>query len=215
MRKLIPLFLIVISGLTLADRAFAGDDWRATIIFSGGDRKFNNLISEHSYRKQNRGHTHQSRHKHTRSCTHADARRPGYSSRRIDSAYRGQGYSRGYFPGGDWIRAQQFQTRTRHRSDPVIEINARITAIGLTGRKRDAAIYEAYAELGDGKLVPLRALEGRLYSGNSHVRHFERSRYVKRLILRVGPEQRYRRAYVAVDYLPASGKRSDRNRRHH
>lgn len=122
----------------------------------------------------------------------------GYSTNRYGNQYHRPRY---------WVKADQFRTRTKHRSDPVILINASVSAIGLTGLKRHASIYEVWAELGNGRRIPLRALEGSLYYGTSHTKYFDKPRYVKRLHLRVGPEYRHHRAYVSVDYLPGKGRK--------
>lgn len=103
----------------------------------------------------------------------------------------------------NWISADQFRTRRSNRSEPVIHINAEVSGISLRGIKRHAAIYDVYAELDNGRRIPLRDLEGSLHSGNSFTRHFKEPRYVKKLVLHVGPEYRHQRAYVSVDYLLA------------
>jgi len=117
----------------------------------------------------------------------------------------------------NWKSADQFQTRRSNRSEPVIYINAEVSAISLRGIKRHAAIYDVYAELGNGRRILLRDLEGSLHGGNSFTSHFEKPRYVTRLLLHVGPEYRHQRAYVSVDYLPARnhGKGGHNNRHHH
>ena len=107
---------------------------------------------------------------------------------------------------GNWRSVDQFRTRRSNRSEPVIPINAEVSAISLRGIKRHAAIYDVYAELGNGRRIPLRDLEGSLYGGNSFTRHFKEPRYVKKLFLHVGPEYRHQRAYVSVDYLPAKNQ---------
>jgi len=104
----------------------------------------------------------------------------------------------------NWRSADQFRTRRSNRSEPVIYINAEVSAISLRGVKRQAAIYDVYAELGNGRRIPLRDLEGSLHGGNSFTSHFRKPRYVTKLFLHVGPEYRHQRAYVSVDYLPAS-----------
>ncbi|MBT6584572.1 MAG: hypothetical protein HON77_09735, partial [Gammaproteobacteria bacterium] len=70
--------------------------------------------------------------------------------------------------------------------------------------KQHAAIYDVYAELGNGRRIPLRNLEGSLHRGESFTMHFKDPYYVTKLFLHVGPESRHRRAYVSVDYLPAN-----------
>ncbi|MBT4381124.1 MAG: hypothetical protein HOD26_20195, partial [Gammaproteobacteria bacterium] len=113
----------------------------------------------------------------------------------------------------NWRSADQFRTRRSNKSEPVIYINAEVSAISLRGIKRHAAIYDVYAELGDGRRIPLRSLEGSLHRGESFTRHFKESRYVTKLFLHVGPEYRHQRAYVSVDYLPTKnrGKRGFNN----
>jgi hypothetical protein len=103
---------------------------------------------------------------------------------------------------GNWRSADQFRTRRSNKSEPVIYINAEVSAISLRGIKRQAAIYDVYAELGNGRRIPLRNLEGSLHRGESFTRHFKESHYVTKLFLHVGPEYRHQRAYVSVDYLP-------------
>ena len=102
---------------------------------------------------------------------------------------------------GRWIRADQFQTRRHHVSDPVIHINARISALAMTGLKRDTNIHQAYVEFGNGSIVRLHEFQGGLYRGGRATRHFKQPRFVKRLILKVEPAHRHKRAYVGVDYL--------------
>jgi len=113
----------------------------------------------------------------------------------------------------NWRRAEQFRTRRSNKSESVIYINAEVSAISLRGIKRHAAIYEVYAELGNGRLIPLRDLEGALHRGDSFTRHFNKSRYVRKLFLHVGPQYRRQRAYVSVDYLPSKtrGRRGHEN----
>jgi len=103
----------------------------------------------------------------------------------------------------NWRSAEQFRTRRSNKSEPVIYINAEVSAISLRGIKRHAAIYDVYAELGNGRRIPLRSLEGSLHRGESFTRHFKDSHYVTKLFLHVGPEYRHQRAYVSVDYLPS------------
>jgi hypothetical protein len=104
----------------------------------------------------------------------------------------------------NWRSADQFRTRRSNKSEPVIFINAEVSAISLRGIKRHAAIYDVYAELGNGRIIPLRNLEGSLHSGESFTMHFKDSRYVTKVFLHVGPVYRHQRAYVSVDYLPAN-----------
>ncbi len=104
---------------------------------------------------------------------------------------------------GNWRSADQFRTRRSYRSEPVIYINAVVSAISLRGVKRHTAIYDVYAELDNGRRIPLGDLEGYLHDGHSFTRHFKKPRYVNKLFLHVGPEYRHQRAYVSVDYLPA------------
>jgi hypothetical protein len=116
---------------------------------------------------------------------------------------------------GNWRSADEFRTRRNHRSEPVVYINAEVSAISLRGIKRHAAIYDVYAELGNGRRIPLRDLEGSLHGGNSFTRHFKEPRYVTKLFLHVGPEYRHKRAYVSVDYLPAKKNRGKRGHNSH
>jgi hypothetical protein len=104
----------------------------------------------------------------------------------------------------NWRTAEQFRTRRSNKSEPVIYINAEVSAISLRGIKWHAAIYDVYAELRNGRRIPLRNLEGSLRRGESFTRHFKDSHYVTKLFLHVGPEYRHQRAYVSVDYLPAN-----------
>jgi len=114
---------------------------------------------------------------------------------------------------GRWLRADQFRTRRHHASDPVININARVGGLGMTALKRDAYIHEALVEFGNGVIKPLYELEGGLHRGQQATRYFKKPRYVRRLILRVEPARRDKRAYVGVEYLPVrQGKKDHRFR---
>ena len=97
----------------------------------------------------------------------------------------------------NWRSADQFRTRRSNKSEPVIYINAEVSAISFRGIKRHAAIYDVDAE----------------HRGESFTMAFKESRYVTKLFLHVGPEYRRQRAYVSVDYLPAKnrGKRRYNN----
>ena len=92
----------------------------------------------------------------------------------------------------------------KQQEETVIFVNAEVSAISLRGIKRHAAIYDVYAELGSGRLIPLRNLEGSLHSGESFTMHFKDSRYVTKMFLHVGPVYRHQLTYVSVDYLPAN-----------
>lgn len=136
----------------------------------------------------------------------------GHGKQRLN--WRSAGYSYRHYSGGrghgderiNWRSVDQFQTRRSNKSEPVIYINAEVSAISLRGIKRHAEIYDAYAELGNGRRIPLRNLEGSLHAGESLTMHFRDSHYVTKVYLKVGPEYRHQRAYVSVDYLPANSR---------
>ena len=112
---------------------------------------------------------------------------------------KGHHYNREHYNHrGNWRSADRFRTRRSHKSEPVIYINAEVSAISLRGTKRHAAIYEVYAELGNGRRIPLRDLEGSLHRGDSFTRHFREPRYIKKLF--------------SVEYLPAN--KNGKNRHH-
>ena len=102
----------------------------------------------------------------------------------------------------NWVRSGQFHTRHEHRSDPVVPVNARTREIQLEGLKRHAIIYEAYAELGNGRIVHLPELQGHLSSGSIVQTRFARERFVRNLLLKVGSTG-HKRAYVKVSYKPS------------
>lgn len=150
-------------------------------IYTGNNR-------HHSHYLGNRGHDEQWRNR--RSADHSHSHYSGNRSHGKQQI--------------NWRSADQFRTRRSNKSEPVIYINAEVSAISLRGIKRQAAIYDVYAELGNGRRIPLRNLEGSLHRGESFTMHFRDSHYVTKVFLKVGPEYRHQRAYVAVDYLPAN-----------
>lgn len=97
-----------------------------------------------------------------------------------------------------WVEVDRFHTLSVFRSESVIPIHQKVSAISLTGLKRDARIRHAWVEFGNGRRKPLRSLEGKLRDGESAKHRFRNDRYVKRLILDVRPDQRLRAA-IGVD----------------
>ncbi|MDG1232459.1 MAG: hypothetical protein P8P91_09330 [Pseudomonadales bacterium] len=157
--------------------------------------------------------SHHHRHKRYTENNHAHSHysgNRGHDKQRInwrsaDQFHRHYSSNRGYDKQRiNWRSADQFRTRRSNKSEPVIYINAEVSAISLRGIKQHAAIYDVYAELGNGRRIPLRNLEGSLHRGESFTMHFKDPYYVTKLFLHVGPESRHRRAYVSVDYLPAN-----------
>ena len=165
----------------------------------------------HSHYSGNRGHDKRrinwrsadQFHRHYSGNTGHDKQRINWRS--ADQFHRHYSRNRGHDKQQiNWRSADQFRTRRSNKSEPVIYINAEVSAISLRGIKRHAAIYDVYAELGNGRRIPLRNLEGSLHRGESFTIHFKNPYYVTKLFLHVGPESRHRRAYVSVDYLPAN-----------
>ena len=101
-----------------------------------------------------------------------------------------------------WVRSSQFRTRHGHVSDPVISVNVRTSAIQLEGLKRHAVIYEAYAELGNGRIVHLPELQGHVSNGSTLQSRFPRELFVRNIILKV-KSSGHKRAYVQVNYEPS------------
>ena len=213
MRILMMLVLMVVSGSAWADalkikvkaknKAYehrydnrAGWDWRRpswSLFYSTnghhhGHKRYSGNKRHHSHYSVNRG-----QHKQQRNWRSADQSHSHYSGNRDHGKQQ-----------INWLSADQFRTRRSNKSEPVIFINAEVSAISLRGIKRHAAIYDVYAELGNGRIIPLRNLEGSLHSGESFTMHFKDSRYVTKVFLHVGPVYRHQRAYVSVDYLPAN-----------
>lgn len=192
MRMLMMLLLLVVSGSVWADAL------KVTV-------KAKKDFFDHRY-SGHEGRPEWAWQRPTWSLFYSD-KNPRYGQKR----YAGNGRSHSHYSGKktrynhrrNWISADQFRTRRSNRSEPIIHINAKVSGISLRGIKRHAAIYDVYAELGNGRRIPLRDLEGSLHSGNSFTRIFNEPRFVKKLFLHVGPEYRHRRAYVSVDYLLA------------
>jgi hypothetical protein len=202
MRTLVLLVLLAASGAAWAKSDISvniryDDRHGEDRIRNGGDRKHYNQRRHHKtdrargYRHGERYATNHNRHQRRYSNAHDGKRQ--YRSR-----------------AGRWIRADQFQTRRHHASDPVIHINALIAGLGMTALKRDAHIHEAFVEFGNGAIKPLYELEGGLHRGQQATRYFKKPRYVRRLILRVESARRGKRAYVGVDYLPVRQGKKDR-----
>lgn len=187
MKKIIVLFALV---------CFPAVSWADDVQFEikyGGNHVKGNYYDQKLYRKHNRYRDQWYRPKHRYN-------RYNHGGRYYWSAY------------DSWVRADQFRTRTRHVSDPVVYVNARVESIGLTGLKRNAYIYDAYAYLRNGRVMPLASLEGYLRHGENHVRHFNKPRYIEKIVFRVGPKNK-RRGYVGVSYVPAFDRDGDRKRR--
>ncbi len=103
----------------------------------------------------------------------------------------------------DWITARSFNAGARHDREQVIHIDARVSAISLRGRHRDASVYRAYAELRNGRIIPLHALEGHVARGKKKGRYFyfDRPRYVERVFLTIDSAHRHKSAELALRYV--------------
>lgn len=185
--------LILITVLLLA----SGSAWaRPDVSF---DLRYGSNPGHHKVADRAERYRHKNHKKQTRQIVRSLS-----GNHRLDYRQHKKAKTQGYHQrkrAGNWVRADQFRTRRNHASDPVIHINARVSALGLTGLKRGAQIRQAYVEFGNGAIVPLYALEGGLRRGSQATRFFKKPRYVKRIMLRVAPAYRHKRAYVGVDYL--------------
>ena len=123
---------------------------------------------------------------------HWDDRRQGYR----DDDRRGHHKDRPR--GRRWIEVDRFHTVHLFREQSVVPVNRRISAIALSGIKRDTRVRRAWVEFGNGKRVPLHAFRGTVRDGESVRHRFRRDRYVRNLILDVRPDQR-QRAAISVD----------------
>ena len=216
MRALMMIVFMLVSGSTCADAL--------TVKVKAKKNSHEHRQDKHDHRAEwdwrrpswslfysDKSHHH--RHKRYTENNHAHSHysgNRGHDKQRInwrsaDQFHRHYSSNRGYDKQRiNWRSADQFRTRRSNKSEPVIYINAEVSAISLRGIKRHAAIYNVYAELGNGRRIPLRNLEGSLHRGESFTMHFKNPYYVTKLFLHVGPESRHRRAYVSVDYLPAN-----------
>ena len=179
MNKILVVLLLMIPDVVWAD------DWR---VISGYFKK------GYDWNWLSHGRKHRQHH-HNAQC--------GHSARDRSQYYNRQGYQYSYY---DWIRAQQFRTRIRHFSDPVIRIGVTIQAISLSGLKRSARIHTAYAELASGRVIPLANFKGNLRHGERVTKFFSKPRHVKKIVLKVSPQHR-KRGYVGVDIMPIVAQR--------
>ena len=111
-----------------------------------------------------------------------------------------------------WYTADEFQTRTRHRSEPVVRINDKVSIIELEGLKRTARIRRVWIEYKNGQRVRSRALEGYLSRGETRSVHLGRGRFVRDIHFEVSPVDN-RRAYVAVNYRTGADGRVHHDQR--
>lgn len=85
--------------------------------------------------------------------------------------------------------ARQFDKRERYPttrdSEQVIRINKEVTSIFVHNNEQSTTINRAYATLGNGRIVRLSALEGKIRHGRERVLDFRHTSYVKTLTLHV------------------------------
>ena len=113
-------------------------------------------------------------------------------------SYGNRSYSKGYdYKPVQWQFVSDFRSRKGKDVDRTINVNERVIALELEGRKRDLIIDRAYAELGNGRVIRLHGLEGYLEKGD-HLRHrLNNARFVERVVFEINATG-YKRGYARL-----------------
>lgn len=215
MRIAIAIVLLVVSGAAFADSPMKVKTKKKSsdhYYHHDDDRRhYKHRYRHDHYRHDRRRHAHHRYHHYDKKSHSRDwgiwvnFGSPGYYFHK-KRYYQPKDYRRhivhDYRP-SDWITAYRFSAGGRHHSEQVIHIDARISALSLKGRHRDASVYRAYAELGNGRIIPLHSLEGHIAHGKRKGRYFyfNEPRYVARVFLSVDSKHRRKPAQIALNYV--------------